>query len=403
MKVCFQTLGCKLNQAETEALTRQFIEAGHQVVGEVSDADIYILNTCTVTNTADSKSRQLIRQAKRKNPNIAIVVTGCYAERAVIAIHDIEGVSMVLGNQGKDTLLEVLINAGLLKDGNATEKQQAVTRRTRAFVKIQDGCTNFCAYCIVPYVRGKEKSVESSKILEIVKNRVVEGYQEIVLTGTRIGAYYDNGIKLKDLVSDILRETDVKRLRLSSLQPQELSKELLDLWQDKRLCPHFHLSLQTGSESVLKRMKRLYNPKEYAKAVEMIRETVPDVAITTDIIVGFPGETEAEFLESLEFCRRMEFARIHVFVYSPRSGTAAAEMPNQVPDAVKKSRSAQMLGLARESEEKFKERFSGEILDVIWEKQTDEGEWSGVTGNYIRVFKRGGGNLANKLDDVKLD
>ncbi len=404
MKIALETLGCKLNQAETETLVRQFTQAGHELVTRVEDADIYILNTCTVTHTADSKSRHLLRQARRRNPTARIVVTGCYADRAPLDLAKLEAVDLVSGNEGKMTLIKRMEEEGYLRhaeSGASVSTNPAL--RTRAFVKIQDGCRNYCAYCIVPYVRRIEKSIPLDEVIKQVKQRVAEDYQEVVLTGTRIGAYDSNGLQLKDLIERILTETDIPRLRLSSLQPQEISLELLKLWRANRLCPHFHLSLQSGSDNVLKRMRRRYATGEYEKTVALIRAMVPKVAVTTDIIVGFPGETDEEFRESLDFCRRLNFARIHVFPFSPRAGTEAAQMPGQIPEKVKKERTRLMLALAEESIRRFREQFAGDEFDVLWEKQTGQGVWSGVTGNYLRVYKKDNRDLSNKLSSVKLD
>jgi threonylcarbamoyladenosine tRNA methylthiotransferase MtaB len=403
MKIVLETLGCKLNQAETETLARQFTQAGHELVTRVEDADIYILNTCTVTHTADSKSRHLLRQARRRNPTTRIIVTGCYADRAPLDLAKLESVDLVSGNEGKMTLLERLEDEGfLINVGSNPSISTNPAIRTRAFVKIQDGCRNYCAYCIVPYVRRIEKSIPADEVMRQIQQRVTEDYQEAVLTGTRIGAYDSNGLLLKDLVERILSETELPRLRLSSLQPQEISLELLESWRDNRLCPHFHLSLQSGSDSVLKRMRRRYTTGEYEKTVALIRAMVPKVAITTDIIVGFPDETEDEFRESFDFCRRLNFARIHVFPFSPRSGTEAAQMPGQIPEKVKKERTRLMLALAEESLQRFRKQFTGDEFDVLWEKQTGQGVWSGVTGNYLRVYKKDNRDLSNKLSSVKL-
>ncbi len=403
MKIAFETLGCKLNQAETETLARNFSNAGHHLVKQLEDADIYILNTCTVTQTADSKSRHLIRQARRRNPIARIVVTGCYAERAPLDLENLDEAVIVVGNQGKMSLIKRLEKEGYLTKTLSSSPSEADSIfRTRAFIKIQDGCQNFCAYCVVPHVRTLEKSEPYNEIIEQVKQRVKEGCQEVVLTGTRIGAYNYNGLRLKDLVERILSETDIRRLRLSSLQPQELSIELLKLWQDNRLCPHFHLSLQSGSDAVLNRMHRRYSTFDYEKTVARIRTIVPEVAITTDVIVGFPGETNKEFEECVNFCRRLNFARIHVFPFSPRSGTEAAKMEGQIPAKIKKERTRLMLEVAEESARNFRELFNGEELDVLWEKQTGQGVWSGITGNYIRVYKKDSHDITNKLNVVKL-
>jgi threonylcarbamoyladenosine tRNA methylthiotransferase MtaB len=407
MKVLFETLGCKLNQAETEALARQFAFAGYELATDVKEADVYILNTCTVTHTADSKSRHLLRLAHRRNPQALLVATGCYAQRVASELAEIEGVRLVVGNEQKVDLLQILQGIGHSDGLNSSGEGSAGTvkadvLRTRALIKIQDGCRNFCAYCIVPFVRSNEKSVPLVQVIREVGQRAKEGYQEVVLTGTRVGAYSSGGIDLKGLLERILKETDIPRIRLSSLQPQEISPELISLWRNSRLCPHFHLSLQSGSATVLARMKRRYTPAEYEQTVALIRKKVPAVAITTDIIVGFPGETDGEFRESLEFCRCLEFARIHVFPFSSRSGTEAAKMAGQVAEKTKKERSQKMLALAEESARRFKEKFAGELLDVLWEKQTEDGLWSGVTGNYIRVYTRGNRDLGNKLLSVEM-
>jgi threonylcarbamoyladenosine tRNA methylthiotransferase MtaB len=402
MKIALETLGCKLNQAETESLARQFVQAGYELVQHPGEADVYILNTCTVTHTADAKARHLLRLAHRQNPDAFIIATGCYAQRAATELTAIEGVNGVVDNKEKSNLLQVLKNIPQKAQNKTEQATEPAPFRTRSFLKIQDGCQNFCAYCIVPFVRSCETSVPPEVILDEINKRTAEGYQEVVLTGTRVGGYAFPGLDLRGLLQRILDETKIPRLRLSSLQPQEISAELIKLWQDSRLCPHFHLSLQSGSKVVLERMNRRYSTEDYLRAVKLIRQEVPAVAITTDVIVGFPGETEAEFEESLEFCRQIGFARIHVFSYSPRSGTAAAEMAGQVSDKAKKERSRKMLALAEESAGKFRESFSGESMDVLWEKQTDDGDWTGITGNYIRVFAKSKDDLSNKKTTIKI-
>jgi threonylcarbamoyladenosine tRNA methylthiotransferase MtaB len=379
-KVALDSLGCKLNQAETELLARQLARAGYRLVSAVDEADVYILNTCTVTHIADRKSRHQLRLAHRRNPDARLVAIGCYAERSPQELAQIEGVDLVLGNEQKPYLLQRLHESGCLSRPLSIRTNCHYNGcRTRAFIKVQDGCNNFCAYCIVPLVRGSEKSVPVDQVITEVRQRLAEGCKEVVLTGTEIGSYRCDGVNLERLLGHILAETGVIRLRLSSLQSQELSPELIGLWHDRRLCPHFHMSLQSGSNEVLKRMKRRYTTADYQQVVSLIRKVVPEAAITTDIIVGFPGETEAEFQESYELCRRMEFARIHVFPYSPRRGTEAAQMPHQVENKVKKQRSQKMLALARESAQNFSRQFLGKPMPVLWEKQTG-GIWSGLTG-----------------------
>jgi threonylcarbamoyladenosine tRNA methylthiotransferase MtaB len=397
--VALDSLGCKLNQAEIEDLGRRLEEAGYRLASPGERADIYILNTCTVTHIADRKSRHLLRLAHRRHPAARLVAIGCYAQRAPGDLAQIEGVELVLGNDRKDSLVSLLGDTGTLTA--AAVRPGEKSRRTRAFLKVQDGCQNYCAFCIVPYVRSREESVPAARVITRVKERVAAGFKEVVLTGTEIGNYSSEGLDLAGLLERILRETDIRRLRLSSLQPMEITERLTGLWRDPRLCPHFHLSLQSGSDSVLRRMKRRYNVAVYRRAADLIRASVPAAAITADVIVGFPGETDGEFRETLEFCREMQFARIHVFPFSPRPGTAAADMEPQIPAATKKERNQQMLALAKESAYDFRQGFLGKTMEVLWE-QASGSVWSGLTGNYIRVYARSSEDLTNRLMSVKL-
>jgi len=405
VNVALDNLGCKLNQAETELLARQFTEAGYRLVSPDDRADIYILNTCTVTHIADRKSRHQLRMAHNRNPDALLIAIGCYAQRAPQELSRIEGVSLVIGNDDKPHLLRLLEELGHISSqapsqANLTCNYQS-TYRTRTLIKIQDGCSSFCSYCIVPLVRSREESLPVDHIITEVKKRAAEGYKEIVLTGVKIGSYNHDWVDLKELLEHILAVTEIERLRLSSLQPHEISSEILGLWLNERLCRHFHISLQSGSDGVLRRMKRDYSASDYEQSVSLIRSLVPGAAITTDIMVGFPGETETEFEESYNFCRQIGFARVHVFPYSPREGTQAALMPEQVEDKVKKRRSQRMLSLTKESSRNFSRRFIGETMPVLWEKETD-GVWSGLTDNYIRVHTRSSEDLVNKLLPVKL-
>ena len=402
-RIALESLGCKLNQAEIELLARQLVEAGYKLVSPAEKADIYILNTFTVTHVADRKSRHMLRNYHRRNPGASLVAIGCYAERSPDNLEQIEGVNLILDNSQKPYLLQLLEDSGTLPR-LSVEYSSSVpenSHRMRAFIKIQDGCRNFCAYCIVPLVRSRQEIVPADRILNEVQARVADGYKEVVLTGTEIGQYNDNDVSLYHLIERILAETDIRRLRLTSLQPQWISRGLIGLWQDSRLCPHFHLSLQSGSDSILSRMKRRYTSEDYSRTVSIIREAVPDVAVTTDVIVGFPGETDAEFQESYEFCQNMQFARIHVFPYSLRPGTEAAKMSQDVPALVKKQRSRQMLSLARESSRCFHQQFLGNSMGVLWEQESD-GVWSGLTGNYMRVYTKNDQDFTNRLMQVKL-
>lgn len=395
--IALQTVGCKLNQAETESLARQFMAAGYQVVDPDQAADIYLLNTCTVTHIADRKCRNLLRVAHRRNTGALIVVTGCYAERAASEVGTIEGVGLVVGNREKMRLIE-MVRDRVNGDGGCERGgvfQSASPFRTRALVKIQEGCSRSCSFCVVPRVRGRERSRPGDEIVAEVRSRVAEGYKEVVLTGTRIGSYeFDGG--LRGLIERILRETGVERLRLSSLEPCDLTTQLLELWQDSRLCRHIHLPLQSGCDRVLERMGRAYSVAEYERAAKLAREAIQDLSLTTDVMVGFPGESEAEFEESLRFCEYMGFAGIHVFPYSARPGTKAANMGDRVNDEEKKRRTQLMLGLARRSARRFREMFMGRSMEVLWEGSKD-GISFGLTDNYMRVFVAGHQPLANQI------
>ena len=394
--IILETLGCKLNQSESESLARQFAKMGYRVVHPSDGADICIINTCTVTHIADRKSRHLLRLARRRNPNALIIAIGCYADRAPQELAQVAGVDMVMGNEEKARLLEVLRRRGLISASAAICPPML---RTRSLVKVQEGCNQFCSYCIVPLVRGRERSLPLDEAVDEVRARVEMGYREVILTGTHIGSY---GQGLELLIQRILTETGVERLRLSSLKPQDITPGLLALWHDERLCHHLHLPLQSGSDSVLRRMRRRYSVADYERAVAMAREAIPDVAITTDIMVGFPGETDEYFEESYRFCQRMGFANIHVFPYSVRPGTLAAVMPGKVGERVKRERSGRILALARESAGRFRQRFLGRTMMVLWEKEVTEGVWVGLTDNYIRVFTRSSESLKNRLAEAKL-
>ena len=406
VRVALDTLGCKLNQAETELLAGQFVQAGCKLVSSADEADIYILNTCTVTHIADRKSRHLLRLAHRRNPGAVIVAAGCYAQRAAQELARIDGVSLVLGNEDKMNLVPLLEESGYLSVPACNKADLLAEHcnglRSRTFVRVQDGCNNHCAYCIVPLVRGGHRSLPAEQVIAEVGDRVSRGYKEAVLTGTEIGCYRYNGLDLSGLVEAILYETGIIRLRLSSLQPHQLTPGLIELWHDHRLCPHLHLCLQSGSDGVLARMKRRYSTNDYQKVVALIRRLVPDAAITTDVIVGFPGESDGEFEESYSFCQQMGFARIHVFPFSPRPGTEAAKMKGQVSSIIKRERSQKMLALAEESSRNFRKQFLGVTMPVLWEQKSNSA-WSGLTGNYIRVYNKSNDDLTNKITDVKME
>jgi len=423
--VYLDSLGCKLNQSEIEALAHGFVQAGHHLVQTGEEADLCVVNTCTVTHVADRKSRQLIRRLRRVNPTARLIVTGCYAEMYPQEIRAIDGVDLIVGNDGKERLVELTESLDRESGGSKaptsnlqlpTSNLQALPLgHIRAFVKIQDGCNNRCAYCIISLARGRERSRSRQEILAEIEALVAAGCKEVVLTGVHIGGYgRDLGASLGQLVEDILAETagarlSAPRLRLSSIEPWDLEPSLLRLWENPRLCRHLHLPLQSGCDATLRRMRRRYTTSQYADLVATMRRLIPDLAVTTDLIVGLPGETAEEFAASLSFVEEMQFARTHVFKYSARPGTAAAEMPHQVPYAEKKRRSETMLELARESSQRFHRRFLGRRMEVLWEKpgQDDERErgfppWSGLTDNYIRVLARSELDLTNTVTSTKL-
>ena len=406
MRVAFYTLGCKLNQAETESLADHFSKAGFQLVIPGEEADIYIANTCTVTHVADRKSRHWLRLARRRNPRALIIATGCYAQRSRQELAQLA--DFVVDNKEKEQLLTLTKNLSLkgreLREAEANQSLMlAATTRTRSLIKIQDGCNSPCTYCIVPKVRPHEYSLPASRIIDEVKQKVALGYKEVVLTGTKVGSYKDDDTDLRDLVQRILRDTGIERLRLSSLQPSEISSGFLALWQDEKLCRHFHLALQSGSETVLQRMRRSYSLDQYQRTVNSIKE-IPDAAITTDIMVGFPGENDGEFEQSYSFCQQAGFANIHVFPFSPRPETAAAGMPEQIKDRVKQERNQRMLELSRSCRRRFCEHFLGQTMPVLWEKETSPGSgiYSGLTSNYIRVFAHSEKSPNNEIPPVKL-
>jgi threonylcarbamoyladenosine tRNA methylthiotransferase MtaB len=382
-------------------LARQFLEAGYQVVAPDQAADVYLLNTCTVTHIADRKCRNMLRLAHRRNPEALIVATGCYAERVAAEVGSIEGMGLVVGNRDKENLVDIIrARRNGQESCRAGDTAEGSPFRTRALVKIQEGCSQPCSYCIVPRVRGREQSRSRDDVIAEVKTRVAEGYKEVVLTGTRIGRYEQDG-GLQGLVERILKESKVQRLRLSSLEPCDLTPELLSLWRDSRLCSHIHMPLQSGCDSVLRRMGRVYATADYERAAAMAREVIPNLSLTSDVMVGFPGESEEEFGESYRFCERMGFAAMHVFPYSARPGTKAARMADKVVDSEKKRRCQVMLELAHRNSRSFRERFVGQSLSVLWEGNKD-GIWLGLTDNYMRIFLVSHELLSNSIVPTKI-
>ncbi|HMR67309.1 MAG TPA: tRNA (N(6)-L-threonylcarbamoyladenosine(37)-C(2))-methylthiotransferase MtaB [Anaerolineae bacterium] len=402
MRIRLDSIGCRLNISEVEELARRFAAAGHRLVGPGDLADLYVFNTCAVTQAAERKSRQIIRQMRRANPKAAVVVTGCYAQLSAQQLRDL-GADLVVSNEDKERLPELATAAGLIHDGDPIPALDdpaylpgfgsagLEAGHTRAFIKVQDGCDNRCTFCIVTIARGAGRSRALADVVTEVKRLVDLGYQEAVLSGVHLGSYgHDLGEAqgLQTLVRAILTETDLPRLRLSSLEPWDLEAGFFKLWQDQRLLPHLHLPLQSGCDETLRRMARRTSQADFSRLVEVARATIPDLAITTDVIVGFPGETEAEFAASIAFVERMAFAKLHIFRYSRRAGTTAAKMRGQVPGQVQTERSRQMHELNSRLEEEFRRRFVGRTMPVLWESSEPYGfgrQWSGLTGNYLRV------------------
>ena len=397
--VAFTTLGCRVNQYDTDAMRGLFIQSGYTPVDFDEKADIYVINTCSVTNMGERKSRQLIRKAKRTNEDAYIIVTGCYAQLAPEAIATIDGVNLVIGTNNRHRVVE------LVEQLESTEKQISIVRnimeqatfeemplygneidKARAFMKIQEGCNNYCTFCIIPYTRGKLKSRRVEDIVKEAKRLVEHGYHEIVLTGIHLGNY---GIELLEkpnlahVVKALLEIPGLERIRLGSIESVEVSEELVDLMaKDPRFCTHLHLPLQAGSDHILKLMNRHYNLQEFKDLIARLRSRIPGLAITTDIIAGFPGETDEDFEETMRTVEEIGFTHIHAFPYSKREGTPAATMEDQVPEAVKKTRVALLKSLGQKGLQKFAEQMIGKPAEILIEREED-GYYLGFTNEYI--------------------
>ena len=393
-------------------LAGEFTAAGLTQVSENESADVYVVNSCTVTHVADRKARQSLRSARRRNPEATIVATGCYAERSPSVLNAMEEIDLVFGNVAKPRLVQQVLDwreeqAVPCTTGDISEFFSPRVQRSRAMVKIQEGCDQVCAYCIVPKVRGRERSIPVEEIIRDVRHYVSVGYREVVLTGTQLGSYgFDlDGATLPSLVDSILADTAIERLRVSSLQPREIGDDLLGLWVDERLCPHFHIPLQSGSDPVLRKMRRRYDAVEYSESVQRIRHKIPNVSVTADVIVGFPGETERDFLATYELCERIAFADLHVFPFSVRPGTSAAHYDAQVPPEVKSERMNALLKLAKAQAHQFRLNSLGEIHAVLWEREREEDAgrfWTGLTDSYIRVSAQHPSQLQNVITQAKL-
>jgi len=414
MRVHFTNLGCKLNQAEIERLAREFAAVGHLVVGSLAEADLHVVNSCTVTHVAARASRKAAGRARREGNlrTTRTVLTGCHASEDPERAARIAGVDLVVPNAEKDRLLArvhaafpdmlpeepepelpvpyVPLPFGNLSFGN-----------TRALVKVEDGCNMRCSFCIIPSTRGAQRSRPPAEVVEEVRGLVRRGYREVVITGVQISAWRWEGLRLAGLVRAILAETDVPRLRLTSIAPWDLDGSLLDLWVDRRLCRHLHLSLQSGSTDTLRRMRRPYTADSYLGLLDQVRAAVPGAAVTTDVIVGFPGETTAEHEESLATVEAAGFAKVHVFPYSPRPGTEAEGMPGHVSPGEKKERMETMLAAAARAEREFQRAHLGTRQTVLWERPKD-GMGQGMTDTYLRVVSEAGASLWNRFSEVEV-
>lgn len=409
MKVYLDTIGCRLNQSEIETMARQFRAAGHEIVGSAGEAELAVVNTCTVTSRAAADSRGAIRRVARAGVD-EIVATGCWATLQPETAASLPNVLRVVDNTQKESLVSELLNLPLESfdlEPIAREPLPGLRQRTRAFIKVQDGCDNHCTFCITTVARGAGRSRPLADVIADVQSALDGGAQEIVLTGVHLGSWgYELGAHLRNLVRAILEHTDTPRLRLSSLEPWDLDADFFQLWEDERLCQHLHLPLQSGCAATLRRMARKTTPASFRDLVAAARQIMPDAAITTDVIVGFPGETDEEFAESLAFVREMDFAGGHAFTYSPRPGTGAARLGGQVRHEVRKERNAVLRGLFEVGARAYRQRFIGQKMSVLWESVTEingQGwQMEGLTGNYLRVTAIAPEALWNEISVVKL-
>ena len=398
-KAAFYTLGCKVNQYETEAISELFCKEGYEIVGYEEYADVYVINTCTVTAMSDRKSRQIIRRAKKHNPNAIVVVTGCYAQTNPEAVAEIEGVNLIVGTDDRKRIAELcksispdeqrscvgdIMKQHKFEDLTITECHD----RTRAYIKIQEGCNQFCSYCIIPYARGPIRSRDLEDVIRETKILADNGYTEVIYTGIHVASFgLDTG---KPLLAELLCRADkidgIRRIRLSSIEPMTLNEEFIESIKScSKLCRHFHLSLQSGCDETLKRMNRKYTTEEYAKIAEGLRKHFPGAAITTDIMTGFPGETDEEFSETLEFVKKIRFADAHIFQYSPRKGTPAAKRADQIPPQIKEKRSKRLIELCGQTRDDFISSFKGKTVEVLFERKKNGNIYEGKTSNYITV------------------
>lgn len=410
----FYTLGCKVNQYETNAMIQKMIEANYEIIDFEKKADVYVVNTCTVTNMSDRKSRQIIRRAKEHNPNAILVVTGCYTQVAKEEVSKIKEIDIMLGNQEKKDIVSHIQAYEKKKQESISnilqEKDFAefgittYTDKTRAVIKVQDGCDRFCSYCMIPYARGRIRSRNEKKVITEISEIAKKGIKEVVITGIHLASYgRDSKTSLIDLLKQINEIEGIRRIRLGSLEPTLMQKEFIEeLVKLEKICDHFHLSLQSGCNETLQRMNRKYTKEEFEEGIKLIRKNFPYASLTTDIIVGFPGETQEEFQETYEFLKKVKFYKMHIFKYSPRKGTKAATMPNQIEGKMKEERSKKLIELSNQNQEEQNRAYMGKEVEVLLEEQ--EGEYiKGHTSNYIMVYvKTDNRTLENTMQTVRI-
>ena len=414
-KVAFITLGCKVNQYETNAMAQKFIEKGYTVIEEKEKADIYVINTCTVTNMSDRKSRQMLRRVKETNPNAIVVAVGCYVQVAEKELEKIPEIDIILGNNEKadivtyvenyikDNIKKAEIDDVLHKTDFVEFGDITFTEKTRAVIKVQDGCDRFCSYCIIPYARGRVRSRRPEHIISEVKAIAQKGIKEIIITGIHIASYgkdFKNGYVLIDLLEELNKIEGIKRIRLGSLEPLLITQEFMErLVKLDKICHHFHLSLQSGCDETLKRMNRRYNTLQFKEITELLRKYYKDVMLTTDIIVGFPQETEEEFNQTYKFLEEIKFYKMHIFKYSQRKGTKAAIMPNQIDGNIKEERSKKLIELSDKNQLEYNQKYCNQKVEVLFEEEK-EGIYYGHTENYLLVTCKTTENLENKIKTV---
>ncbi|KRE90358.1 30S ribosomal protein S12 methylthiotransferase [Paenibacillus sp. Soil766] len=419
--VAFHTLGCKVNFYDTEAIWQLFKNEGYEQVDFENTADVYVINTCTVTNTGDKKSRQMIRRAIRRNPEAIVAVTGCYAQTSPAEIMAIPGVDMVIGTQDREKIIPLVkqfesdrqpINAvrNIMKTRSFEELDVPdFADRTRAFLKIQEGCNNFCTFCIIPWSRGLMRSREPQSVIAQAEQLVAAGYQEIVLTGIHTGGYGEDieDYSLAKLLKDLDKVEGLKRIRISSIEASQITDEVIEVLKSSdKMCRHLHIPLQAGDDQVLARMRRKYTTAEFARKIERLHEIMPDVAITTDVIVGFPGETEEMFRDGYKFMEQMKFSEMHVFPYSKRTGTPAARMEDQVDEEIKNARVHELIDLSEKMQLAYAQKFVGHVLEVIPERTykgaPDSGLYSGYSDNYVQLVFEGSEEMIGQVCRVKV-